>query len=242
MTARLNQQIAAELFLRHLPARTILPMWLTFASMGDAKYVDGMWGHRPWQARETPYEERARGTTMGSAVVFYAWRALVRSGIGKEERRRACAALEADIRAHERLVVCRECGEEDDLNGYQGADERARLSLCFGCHHWTRLLAVAADPKSVRVNGKHYQISNEDTSWAGFRGFGGAKFIVAFNDGRRLRTSNLWSQGDIPWWFRERLPDNATFENAETKTSLAEWAALDCIPAGAKTPARTGLE
>lgn len=242
MSVHFNQQIAADLFLKHLPPRTVLPMWLTFASMSGTNYVDGVWGHRSWRARETPYDERARGTTFGSAVVFYAWRALVRSRISKEERRRVMAALEAEVRAYERLIVCRECGEEDDLNGYYGADERERLSLCFGCHHWTRLLALADDPKTVRVNGRHYRISEENTDFCGFRGFGGAKFIVAFNDGRRVRTSNLWHQGEIPWWFRDRMPDNATFENAETNKKRAEWSTLDCIPAGARTPARTGLE
>lgn len=241
MTDRFTQAVACDLLLKHLPARTRLPMWLGFTTCDRGHFVHGFDARRR-HAREPAYEERATGTTFGSAVTFFAWSALVRNRVGKAERRRVLAALETDIRAHEHLIVCRECGKEEDLKGYFGADECARERLCFTCHFWTQRLAIANEPTAVRENGRHYSISPENASFCGFRGFGGSQYIVTFTDGRRVRSSNLWSSGEIPWWFRDRLPDNAAISAVNTATEREEWAALDCIPAGVKTPARTGLE
>jgi hypothetical protein len=44
-----------------------------------------------------------------------------------------------------------------------------------------------------------------------WKGFGGRKFIILFEDGRKVITTNLWSQGEIPKSFREDLPNNAKF-------------------------------
>ena len=48
-----------------------------------------------------------------------------------------------------------------------------------------------------------------------FRGFGGAEHFFKFFDGRIVRTTNLWHQGDIPARFRLLLPDNATLITKE---------------------------
>lgn len=72
-----------------------------------------------------------------------------------------------------------------------------------------QLGAAEIDQTIVRVGGKHYQIAPEKQS--GMRGFGGAKFLIRFFDGRSVETTNLWSQGTIPEHFRSRLPDNAEF-------------------------------
>ena len=48
-----------------------------------------------------------------------------------------------------------------------------------------------------------------------FRGYGGKKFIILFDNGGRIITTNLWHQGTIPKWFEEYLPDNAVFEEGE---------------------------
>jgi len=44
-----------------------------------------------------------------------------------------------------------------------------------------------------------------------FKGFGGRDFSIKFYDGRDIKTSNLWYQGEIPERFKEFLSDNAEF-------------------------------
>lgn len=75
--------------------------------------------------------------------------------------------------------------------------------------YWTQIRAD--DAGAVRTDdGKHYIIgikqSRPGNSW---KGFGGHKWHVKFNDGRSVYTDNLWSQGAIPPKHRERLAPNA---------------------------------
>lgn len=112
-------------------------------------------------------------------------------------------------------VSCR-CGKRATLR-YSG-DIGARMeerSECFDCAFWGRLLEQDAErPETVViVEGRHYMIEPDPDQPRdrGFAGFGGAEFTVAFNDGRVVKSRNLWTQGEIPERFREQMPDNATF-------------------------------
>lgn len=80
---------------------------------------------------------------------------------------------------------------------------------------WNRARAFAKDEpeRSVRIAGKHYAIWPETDT--GARGFGGRQFTIQFSDGRVVRTTNLWHQGEIPEQFRAFLPDNARFVRDE---------------------------
>jgi hypothetical protein len=103
---------------------------------------------------------------------------------------------------------CRICGQ------FESAKRWAHIHLpeqgiCFGCHFWRGHAGNAADPASVRIDGHHYWIGAEDAGE--FRGFGGRPFPIHFKDGRRVRTTNLWSQGEIPAVWRKVLPDNAVW-------------------------------
>lgn len=62
------------------------------------------------------------------------------------------------------------------------------------------------------INGTHYVIEPEDDPETYFRGFGGAKFQIEFNDGYRVVTTNLWCQGEPSEEWRDKFPDNARFE------------------------------
>jgi hypothetical protein len=77
-------------------------------------------------------------------------------------------------------------------------------------------IARRDDPESVRtvVEGglRHYQIGVPAISDGYTRGFGGANFTVLFNDGRVVKTNNLWYQGDIPKAWQDSLPANATIK------------------------------
>ena len=107
--------------------------------------------------------------------------------------------------------VCIDCGKHETGNWMDSCSTKlAERKLCFTCDHWTDLLAMKDDPRSVRVKGVHYRIAPPARPGA-FEGFGGARFDIQFNDGRKATTNNLWCQGHIAENFKERLPDNACF-------------------------------
>lgn len=93
----------------------------------------------------------------------------------------------------------------------------AKMSLCFSCYFWLGIAfkVLPDDKNSVRVEGHHYYINPEDigtdVKWC--RGHGGRKYIIKFNDGREVISTNLWHQGEIPPHFAEILPDNATLHH-----------------------------
>lgn len=84
---------------------------------------------------------------------------------------------------------------------------------CFTCDFWEkRLIDDAEYPEHTVciIDGAHYIIEDEnDTSC--FRGFAGRKFIIKFNDGTIVTTTNLWYQGVIPENFKDKFPNNAEF-------------------------------
>lgn len=103
----------------------------------------------------------------------------------------------------------------------QTALDSARFSREF----WDSKLAIKDDARTVRVDGEHYWIGDENApKYAGSRGFGGSRFVIVFHDGRRVVSTNLWTQGVIPPSYRDRLPDNARFAGPE-----------DCPDCGAPT-------
>ncbi|MDF6406813.1 hypothetical protein NMT76_25070, partial [Escherichia coli] len=71
--------------------------------------------------------------------------------------------------------------------------------------YWAEL-AEATDIQRVICQGVHY---NWDALGQGI-GFGGQAFRVEWLDADREPTEcNLFAQGRIPVWMREKLPDNA---------------------------------
>lgn len=101
------------------------------------------------------------------------------------------------------MKVCKICGKEHNDSE----------DICFDCNFWSKkLLQDKENPERIAIiDGTHYFIGDED-SQSGFRGFGGARFQIEFNDGRKVVTTNLWCQGDIPEFWRNKFPDNAKFE------------------------------
>lgn len=109
-------------------------------------------------------------------------------------------------------------GTNIDTIVYPASEARG---LCFDCDHWTRLFEkYAGGDAVVRVDGVHYVMGDEDAGRA-MRGFGGRAFLIAFHNGRRVWSTNMWCQGDIPDHWRDRLPDNAAFVNGETWAEVA---------------------
>lgn len=113
------------------------------------------------------------------------------------------------------MHTCTECGsqyEHADYGGEEG-DIMRKEGVCFICAFWRRWVEMKGDPRVVRANGRHYCLGPDELATpARWKGFGGAGYTVRFHDGRVIVAHDLWSQGEIPAHFRERLPDNARLE------------------------------
>ena len=107
-------------------------------------------------------------------------------------------------------------------------------NLCFTCYHWEQIYLelkeyensclginpqISSDKSQktyssyIIVNGMCNKDGGHQENKTGMMGHGGRLFKIAFLiDGtKNFQTNNLWCQGDIPKWFRSKLPDNAKF-------------------------------
>lgn len=87
--------------------------------------------------------------------------------------------------------------------------------MCFICNFWRERLKEDSElppHTACMIDGTHYVIGPEESN-SYFRGFGGARFQIEFNDGTKVVTTNLWCQGEPEGYWREQFPDNARFEN-----------------------------
>lgn len=110
---------------------------------------------------------------------------------------------------------CRICAKDIDFN-YHHREQLETRQLCVTCDFWWDKVEWRANgditedgDRVVRVHNNHYVI-HQDVTY-GPQGFGGRKHVIKFDSGEEVTTHNLWHQGEIPKWFRESLPNNATF-------------------------------
>jgi hypothetical protein len=118
------------------------------------------------------------------------------------------------------VIDCVECRKRRYLDEEEFLVE---APLCRSCHFWAEYVALADDPRCVRIDGQHYWIVPDGQGPLGglFQGSGGSAFTVEFFDGRRATSRNLWTQGQIPEHFRGRLPDNARFIERQIREERA---------------------
>lgn len=137
-------------------------------------------------------------------------------GMSEEEIRLLSLDTHEDPLYGKRLR-CKECGVRSTLswNGLKNYQLK-QAGLCFDCEFWIRKIDWDV-LNVVRVNHHHYHIA-EAAPGEYFRGHGGRSFRVYFFDGRVVESQNVWSQGEIPERFWDRLPDNA-----ELVSDLVRW-------------------
>jgi hypothetical protein len=106
-----------------------------------------------------------------------------------------------------------------------GAFSEEYEPYCFGCAFWLekfeadkhRDSAIVLERRSS-LNGElerwHYSYNADQPIVTGVPrshlGHAGAHWNIKFHDGREVRTNDLWCQGDIPTWFWDKFPVNAT--------------------------------
>ena len=112
---------------------------------------------------------------------------------------------------------CKICGEEFDASHYvdDWRQQMEKHQMCHSCNFWRSMLEKDAKRPPYTccmIDGTHYVIAPENDSDP-FRGFGGARFQIEFNDGHRVVTTNLWCQGEPNKHWIDKFPNNARFEN-----------------------------
>lgn len=109
--------------------------------------------------------------------------------------------------------VCVECDKSEKGCWMDTLAKRLRdKQLCFNCDFWIGYVRYKDSPKAVRINGNHYWLGSTPASSPNSnKGYGGCLFRIKFSGGRKVRTTDLWHQGEIPERFQARLPDNAEF-------------------------------
>lgn len=112
-------------------------------------------------------------------------------------------------------LVCSHCGADAKCLFTPSTNrEMVEKELCFTCLFWMEKTkpSIRDSEATARINGTHFRIG-PPRNWGSmhFRGYRGAKFVIKFDDGRIVETTNLWCQGLIPESFREELPNNAVF-------------------------------
>lgn len=105
-------------------------------------------------------------------------------------------------------MTCIICGKEIKESKYSNAVLCS--SECFHVDYWNEKIEDKDNPNIVRIDGTQYYIGKE-TGEHEFKGYGGRTFGVKFFDGRLVKTTCLWHNGEIPEEYKELLPNNAKF-------------------------------
>ena len=112
-----------------------------------------------------------------------------------------------------KIIKCKICGKEEDVSHWTNTDEMIKHQMCFHCNFWREKKEIDENSDYhtwAMINGTHYYLNPHTDHY--FKGFGGRKFRIRFNDGFETVCDNLWCQGEPPeGYWREQFPDNATF-------------------------------
>ena len=113
---------------------------------------------------------------------------------------------------------CVICGKEEDPERWTNGKDLLKHRLCQSCKHWHEQDELDKNERGKHgyaiIGGTHYVLCPHTDAQI-FRGFGGRKFTIRFNDGYETVCDNLWCQGEVPeGHWRELMPDNAEFVKA----------------------------
>lgn len=93
-----------------------------------------------------------------------------------------------------------------------------KQEICFQCAFWFMLAEKHAENSLwFRIAGESFVATSvlqngQKAQGKQGKGFSGHEFIIEkFSDNERIRTDNLWYQGEMPPWFAKDYSDNARF-------------------------------
>lgn len=91
------------------------------------------------------------------------------------------------------MHICKECKKEEENNWVEEVKiELNERQLCQNCNFWYGHYLLRNSKVVARIDGSHYRIgakTNDPNRW---KGMGGSKITIEFNDGRIVNTHNLW--------------------------------------------------
>lgn len=122
------------------------------------------------------------------------------------------------------MITCKICGKEEDPSNWINESEMREHQMCFSCNCWRNRLeedSKLPPHTAAMIDGTHYIIGSEDDK-SYFRGFGGHRFEILFNDGTRIITTNLWCQGEPSKEWVDKFPNNAKFVDNLKWTKIGE--------------------
>lgn len=115
---------------------------------------------------------------------------------------------------------CTVCGETGFHRNYMGETGKRMKETgeCFSCAHWGQR---ADNPPELVIDHYIYSIGPEPgpNFDRRFLGMAGRRFTIEFFDGRKVTTHNLWSGGEVPERFRDRIPNTANFAGGAERVS-----------------------
>ncbi|MGW4075959.1 hypothetical protein ACWELB_21020 [Streptomyces asiaticus] len=118
---------------------------------------------------------------------------------------------------------------------------------CHTCRFWLEKIswheagdAFPGDTSIAvaRVDSVHFVVRPMNSTLpARHLGLGGRQITFRFNDGQTVTSNDVMCQGDIPAWFRSRLPDNAVIVSQSTAGSRALFGPAEGIDTDQATSA-----
>jgi len=113
--------------------------------------------------------------------------------------------------------LCQFCEKEEAVKMVEFGN------YCFDCWFWVKKTHLKPEDqvRQAIINGEHWMIGHGEETI--FRGMGGRRYTILFDDDRLVKTRNLWHQGVIPDEFRAILTDNAVFiQNQDPEPACVE--------------------
>lgn len=124
---------------------------------------------------------------------------------------------------------CPMCGDACDAGSYmkcRESDLMRETGYCFGCALWE---LRARTGQALVIEGNVYGLGG-NTKPGQFNGMGGRWFDIEYFDGKQVRTCDLWSGGQIPERFRDRIPDTARFLDGAGFKRIGDGGAWNASP------------
>jgi hypothetical protein len=135
--------------------------------------------------------------------------------------------------------ACAICGAKNYHTSYMGSEGKRMEAdgICFSCAFWSDRAEKGCP---TVIDGWVYTPGTRTTGE--FRGMAGRRFDIEYFDGRKVTTFDLWSGGEIPERFRDRIPDTARFVNGAKRSNVGGTNCWNPSRPASGTEARQGQD
>ena len=168
--------------------------------------------------KPTPPEEKYKDTWFvydeDRAEIIQGYRKMLHEG-GKYSHRSYGYKTKEELLAGEGVLTepCKICGGVVTTKWCEPTkSDLIKHNYCFNCLFWYKIEQTLNNPRRFIIDGVSYWRGENTNDENKFRGYGGRKFKIQRNDSNEIiETTNLWCQGNVSKYFKERIKDNAKF-------------------------------